>query len=125
MPVERQVLIALKRFGAYGNGISLHDIAEWAGIAYGMVDLITRRVIIAVLDINLRARHIYWLIGQKREFAKEWVKDQTCSAFRNEWCMVDGTTISIFEKPCYFGESLYDQKAKYSINAQIINTPNR
>ncbi len=59
MPVERQVLIALKRFGAYRNGMSLHDVAEWARIGYGTVDLITRRVIIAVLDTNLRVRHIH------------------------------------------------------------------
>ncbi len=39
--------------------------------------------------------------------------------------MVDGTTIPIFEKPHYFGESFYDRKAQNSINAQIINTPNR
>lgn len=28
MPVKRQVLIALKRFSAYGNGILLHDGAD-------------------------------------------------------------------------------------------------
>ncbi len=39
--------------------------------------------------------------------------------------MVDGTTIPIFEKSHYFGESFYDRKAEYSINAQIINIPNR
>lgn len=39
--------------------------------------------------------------------------------------MIDGTTILIFEKPHYFGESFYDWKAQYSINTQIINIPNR
>ena len=39
--------------------------------------------------------------------------------------MVDGTTIPIFEKPHYFGESFYDRKAQYSINSQIINTLNQ
>ncbi len=39
--------------------------------------------------------------------------------------MVDRTTIPIFEKPHYFGKSFYDWKAQYSINAQIVNTPNR
>ncbi len=63
MPLERQVLIALKRFDEYRNGMSLHDVAEWAGIGYGTVDLITRRVIIAVLDTNLKARHIRWPLG--------------------------------------------------------------
>lgn len=38
--------------------------------------------------------------------------------------MVDETTISIFEKPHYYGESFYDRKSRYSINAQIVNTPN-
>ncbi len=85
MPVEKQVLIALKRFGAYGNGISSHDVAEWAGIGYGTIDLITRRVIIAVLDTNLRARHIRWPIGHEREIAKEWVEDQPCSTLQNGW----------------------------------------
>ena len=39
--------------------------------------------------------------------------------------MVDGITIPIIEKLHYFGEIFYDRKAQYSINAQIINTPNR
>lgn len=39
--------------------------------------------------------------------------------------MVDGTTIPIFEKPHYYGESFYDRKSRYLINAQIMNTPNR
>ncbi len=39
--------------------------------------------------------------------------------------MVDGTTISIFEKPHYYGQAFYDRKSRYSINAQIINTPNQ
>lgn len=125
MSVERQVLMALKRFGAYENVMSLHDVADWAGIRYGTVDLITRRVIIAVLDTNLRACHIRWPIEEERESAKEWVENQTCSAFRDGWYIVDGTTIPIFEKLHYFGESFYDQKPQYSINAQIINTPNR
>ena len=71
IPVERQVLTVLKRFGAYGNGMFLHNVANWVGIGYGMVNRITRRVVIAVLDTNLRARHIHWLIGEERESAKE------------------------------------------------------
>ncbi len=65
--------------------MSLHDVSECIGIEYGTVDLITRRVIIAVLDTNLRARHIPWPIGKKRKIANELVEDQTCSTFRNGW----------------------------------------
>ncbi len=39
--------------------------------------------------------------------------------------MVDGTTIPIFEKPHHYWQAFYDRKSRYSINAQIINTPNR
>lgn len=53
--MKRQVLIALKRFSIYGNDMSLYNIAEWARIGYGTVNLIIQRVIIAVLDTNLRA----------------------------------------------------------------------
>lgn len=58
MPVEKQVLIALKYFSIYENCISLHNIADWIGIRYDMVDFITWRVIITILDINLRDYHI-------------------------------------------------------------------
>jgi hypothetical protein len=33
---------------------------------------------------------------------------------------VDGTTIPLFQRPGYDGEVFYDQKRRYSINAQII-----
>lgn len=81
--MKRQILIALKRFGAYENSISLDDIVEWAEIGYGTVRLITQKVIIAVLDTNLRACHIRWPIGQEKEVAKKWVEDQTYPTFRN------------------------------------------
>lgn len=46
--------------------MSLYDIADWAGIGYSTVDLIIQRVIIAVLDTNLRACHIHWPIREER-----------------------------------------------------------
>lgn len=38
--------------------------------------------------------------------------------------MVDGTFIPLFQKPTYFGETFFDRKSNYSLNVQIINTPN-
>lgn len=69
--MERQVLITVKCFGAYGNDIFLYDVANWAGIRYGIVDFITQRVIIAIFDINLRVHHICWPIEEEKECAKE------------------------------------------------------
>jgi hypothetical protein len=39
--------------------------------------------------------------------------------------MIDGTLIPIFEKPYFYGETFFDRKSNYSLNVQIINTPDR
>ena len=39
--------------------------------------------------------------------------------------MVDRTTIPIFEEPHYYRQAFYDQKSRYFINTQIINTSKR
>lgn len=38
--------------------------------------------------------------------------------------MVDRTLILLHKKPSYYGETFFDRKINYSINVQIINTPN-
>lgn len=58
MPMKRQVLIAFKCFGRYSNYIYIYNIADWVGIGYNIVNFITHKVIITVLDTNLKARHI-------------------------------------------------------------------
>lgn len=58
MPVYKQVYITLKRQGAYRNGMILNEIADWVKMEFGIVDLVTRQVIIAVFKTNLRTRHI-------------------------------------------------------------------
>lgn len=118
MSVDRQVLVALKRFGAHGDGSLVCDIAKWAGIGRGTVCLVTRRVMTAILESNLRPRHVRWPGDEDREAAKQWVEAQGNAALRDGWCMVDGTTIPIFE-------SSQSRKNKYSVNLQVVNTPNR
>lgn len=39
--------------------------------------------------------------------------------------MVNRTTILIFKKLHYYWQAFYNRKSRYSINAQIISTPNR
>ena len=124
--VDRQILISLFRFGTYGNAASQDKIATISGVGHGTVDLITRRVITAVQESDLRGRHIRWPDIQEREEAKQWVENQTgVPAWRHGWCMVDGTTIPLYQKPAWYGDTFYDRKQRYSMNVQLVNTPDR
>lgn len=101
MPIEKQVLIALRRFG---SAETVHSHAMWAGVGYGTIDLYTRRIFTAIHSSNLRTAHVQWLVGQEREKAKLWAKSQACPEWRDGWCMVDGTLIPLYCKPCYYGD---------------------
>ena len=126
MPMDRQVLIALERFGTHGNGASIQRVATWAGVGYGTVDIITRRVITAILSSDLQRSHVRWPgQGSEREHAKDWAHGQSGKeAWRGGWCMVDGTLIPLYQKPHWYGDTWFDRKSNYSMNVQIINTPN-
>lgn len=124
--VEKQVLITLRRLGTYGNGVSLEKCSHWAGVGKGTIEFITRRVLVAIHTSTLQEDHVRWPpLGPEREEATQWVEDQANSVFwRDGWCMINGTLVPIYTKPHYFGESWYDRKSNYSMNVQIINTPN-
>ncbi|KAG2055851.1 hypothetical protein BDR06DRAFT_1044727 [Suillus hirtellus] len=36
---------------------------------------------------------------------------------------IDGSTIDLFTKPAYFGETFYDRKSKYSLGCQVVIMP--
>lgn len=38
--------------------------------------------------------------------------------------MVDKTLIPLYCKPYWYGDTFFDHKSNYSMNVQIINTPN-
>jgi hypothetical protein len=125
IPVEKQLLIALQRFGTYGNAGSVKRVAAWAGVAEGTVDLCTRRVMSAILDSDLRSTYIQWPSQAQREVHKQAVEDLTCKEWRDGWCMIDGTLIPLYERPYFYGETFFDRKSNYSLNVQVINTPDR
>ena len=68
--------------------------------------------------------YIQWRIDHAREEAKEWAETQAYYAWREGWCIVDGTLISLYSKPQYYRDLWFDQKSNYSMNVRIINTPN-
>ncbi|KIK98009.1 hypothetical protein PAXRUDRAFT_824389 [Paxillus rubicundulus Ve08.2h10] len=71
MPVDAQLAIALYRFGHYGNAISTTMVALWAGIGYGMVWLVTNRIMTAVCWEEFQRAALYWPTGAEREEAKQ------------------------------------------------------
>lgn len=122
MPVDRHVLLALIRFASYGDEALMSKISALCGVGTGTVDLVTRRVIQAIQSSNLRVQHIRWPTGQEKEAAKDWVEEQAgLSAWRGGFCMVNGTSIPLYQQPSYDGGTFEDS----SINLQIINAPNR
>lgn len=70
--MEYQVLVALKRFGKYGNGPGMDEISQWSGFGIGTVTLVTRRFLIAIHRSGLRKRHMRWPDRKEKEEAKEW-----------------------------------------------------
>jgi hypothetical protein len=119
MPVESQLAIALFRFGHSGNAAGLQKVANWAGVGKGTVTVVTRRVMIAILRPDFMAEAVRMLTAPEKDKAKAWVQNHSCKAWRDGWCMVDGTLVVLFDRPFWFGESYFDRKCNYSLNIQV------
>ncbi|KAF7358190.1 DDE Tnp4 domain-containing protein [Mycena venus] len=128
LSIQHQLAITLYRFGHYGNGASIRLTAHLFGVGYGTVPKCTARVISALCRDRFRRSAIRWLEdgSEEKEAAKAWVEEQdrSCPAWRDAWVMVDGTLVPLYARPGHFGNSWYDRKSNYSLNVQIINTPN-
>ncbi|KIL54794.1 hypothetical protein M378DRAFT_56947, partial [Amanita muscaria Koide BX008] len=118
MPVEEQVAIMLFRFGHNSNAASLQGVANWAGVGKGTVLLVTRRVLTALLRPDFMNEAVRFPDMEEKEAAKKWVHQHSCKAWRNGWCLVDGTLVPLAERPHWFGESYFDRKNRYSLNIQ-------
>lgn len=119
MPVCEQLAIALYRFGRNGNGVTLQDVANWAGVAKGTVLLATQRVMTAVLRPNFMQAAVRYPTPVEKKEAKRWVQNHSCRAWRHGWLFVDGTLIPLYSRPYWYGESYYDRKSHYSLNVQV------
>ncbi|KAI0737005.1 hypothetical protein BC629DRAFT_1301211 [Irpex lacteus] len=119
LPVKHQLAVALYRFGHFGNGSSVGQVATWAGIGAGTVLLCTQRVMTAVLRKRFRDSAVCMPTEEEKTKAKEWVAKRACKAWRHGWCLVDGTLVPLFDRPFWFGESYFDRKCNYSLNIQV------
>ncbi|CAK5263862.1 unnamed protein product, partial [Mycena citricolor] len=108
----------------FGNAASLQKVANWAGVGKGTVTLVTRRVLTAILRPDFMSETVRLPTPVEKEKAKAWVEAHSCRAWRNGWCMVDGTLVPLADRPYFYGESYFDRKSNYSLNIQIISLPN-
>ncbi|KAG2108387.1 uncharacterized protein F5147DRAFT_576725 [Suillus discolor] len=120
IPLADQLAVALYHFGHDGNGASMQAVADWAGLGKGTVHLITRRVMTAVLRPSFRESAVQFPTADEKELAKSWVEAHSCHAWRNGWCLVDGTLIPLYDRPHWYGESYFDRKSNYSLNVQVF-----
>jgi hypothetical protein len=117
LPVQYQLAIALFRFGHHGNAASVESIAQWAGVSAGTVFNTTFRIMQAFLVLHDQA--VRWPNSMEKEAAKATVERLSCPAWRDGFCMVDGTLIPLFQKPGHHGEAYFDRKSNYSLNVQV------
>ncbi|KIJ35356.1 hypothetical protein M422DRAFT_262317 [Sphaerobolus stellatus SS14] len=75
LPVEVQVAVLLYRFAHFGNAASVQKVGLWAGLGYGTVNLITRRVLTAICHEPFRRRVMKWPGVSEKEAAKVWVEE--------------------------------------------------
>jgi hypothetical protein len=118
-PVEEQLAITLFCFGHYGNAASLERVRKWAGTSKGLVKLATRRVMTALLSPDFMQDAVRLPTDDEKEQAKDWVEEHSCKAWRDGWCLVDGTLIPLYARPYWYGESYFDRKCNYSLNIQV------
>ncbi|KAF7351923.1 DDE Tnp4 domain-containing protein [Mycena venus] len=105
-------------------GSGLQKVANWAGVGKGTITVVTRRVMTAILDPGFMTEAVRMPTPSEKEKAKAWIEAHSCRAWRDGWCMVDGTLVALFDRPFWFGESYFDRKCNYSLNIQIVSLPN-
>ena len=115
-PVIVQLSIALYRFGHFGNASSVEQVAQWAGCSAGFVVKCTQHVIIALTRLCDEA---FRVTEPMKAAAKAWVASASCLAWRNGWCMADGTLVPLSDKPGHHREAYYDHKGNYSLNVLV------
>jgi hypothetical protein len=108
MPIDEQLAIALFQFGHYGNAASTLKVAQWAGFGFGMVPLITNHVLKATCSERFYKSAFHWPSPQVKEAAKAWIQDASCPAWRDGWLIIDGTLVSLFICPGFFGNTFFD-----------------
>jgi hypothetical protein len=57
--------------------------------------------------------------SEDSDLARKFAESRTCPEWRGGFLAIDGSTIDLFTKPGYYGETFYDRKSKYSLGCQV------
>ena len=115
-PIMHQLIVALYRFGMYGNAASAGQVATRFGIGAGTVDLYTNCVIVALL--RLREHVVTWPTEEEKAILKD--DNRNISGFPNCIGHVDGTGIVLAASPAENGEEYFTRKSQYAIAAMLV-----
>ncbi|KAG2220162.1 hypothetical protein INT45_013860 [Circinella minor] len=118
-PVREQLIVALYRFGMYGNGASTRQVARHFGIRASTSDLYVNRVITALL--RHRTDEVYWPTPAEKRNIKETI--QSSSGFPNCIGCVDGTGIVLSHAPVDNEEDFFNRKSEYSLASMVVVDP--
>ncbi|POW16278.1 hypothetical protein PSTT_01459 [Puccinia striiformis] len=91
LPIAHQLALTLERLGSNGNGAS-------------------------VALVSLGRTYVRWPDAQRRAEISEVLRKE---GFEGCVGFVDGTTIPLFQRPGFDGETFFDRKKRYSLNTQI------
>lgn len=114
-PIQKQLALTLERLGSGGNGSLVGRLGRNYKLSAGAVVNCTRRCILA---INESAGHYLQWPGPERR--KEISRVMSLEGFPGCVGFIDGTTFPIYQRPGVDGETFFDRKKHYSINAQIV-----
>lgn len=79
----------------------------------------TNCVMIALLEEHDKFISFPASDSEDMELARQFAESRTCPEWRHGFLAIDGTTIDLFAKPAYFGETFFDRKSKYSLGCQV------
>ena len=95
----KQLAIALYHFGHYRNAASTMKVALGAGVGFGTVPLVSKRVIKALNSEQFYHSSVGWSSEGAKATAKALVEEASCPAWCDKWLMVDGTLVPLFMCP--------------------------
>ncbi|KAI8888300.1 hypothetical protein K501DRAFT_155224, partial [Backusella circina FSU 941] len=118
MPCNVQMVIALNRLGSSGTGVAYRSVARRYSISEGEVLTIMKRFIKVILSMH--KDYIKWPKDGKKKLIIEEHRER--SGFTGCIGFVDGSLLSLHEKPFFEPQSFYNRKKQYMISSTMVRS---